>query len=48
MLVSLTAFFNRLVDEMLRQFRDEYQLWGLTGAKKLLDLKLQGIYDASN
>jgi hypothetical protein len=33
---------------MLRQFRDEYQLWGLTGAKKLLDLKLQGIYDASN
>jgi hypothetical protein len=30
------------VDEVLRQIRDEYQIWGLAGAKKLLDLKLQG------
>jgi hypothetical protein len=48
MLVSLSEFSHRLVDELLRQFRDEYQLWGLAGAKKLLDLKLQGIYGASN
>jgi hypothetical protein len=30
------------VDEVLKQIRDEYQIWGLAGAKKLLDLKLQG------
>jgi hypothetical protein len=35
------------VDKVLRHFREEYQLWGLAGPKKLQDLKLHGI-GASN
>jgi hypothetical protein len=31
------------VNEVLRQFREEYQHWGLARAKKLQDLKLHGI-----
>jgi hypothetical protein len=31
------------VNEVLRQFRDEYQLLGLAGAKNHEDLKLHGI-----
>ena len=30
------------VNEVLRQFRDEYKLWCLAGAKKLLALRLDG------
>jgi hypothetical protein len=41
MLVSLTEF-SHWFDEVLRQIRDKYQIWGLAGAWKLLGLKLQG------
>jgi hypothetical protein len=46
MLVSLMELSHRLI-EVLRQCRDEYQVWGLAGAKRLQDLKLHGI-GASN
>jgi hypothetical protein len=42
MLASLTEF-SHWFDEVLRQIRDEYQIWGLAGAWKLLGLKLQGV-----
>ena len=31
------------VNEVLRQFRDEYKLWCLAGAKKLQALRLDGV-----
>jgi hypothetical protein len=31
------------ISEVLRQFREEYQLWCLAGAKKLQDLKLHRV-----
>jgi hypothetical protein len=31
------------VSEVLQQFRDEYMLWCLTGARKLLALGLDGV-----